>query len=386
MENYKKKKLIIVGYVPPPFHGVAQLNKIAVDSDILKESFDVKFFDVFRVKTAEERGGLSLKNIVYNILNISRLFVDVFIFKPDIVYLSLAQNTFGFFRDSLFIIIAKLNRSKVCVHFHAGDFDKNYDKKKKLYKKYIKFIFTKIDRLILLAEKFKKQFQGLIIEEKISVLYACCPIQDLEYKFETRESNDHEKKRIFFLGYLSKAKGALDLVRAVPEIILRYREPLEFLLCGNPVDIERNITYIPDPNYGYTKIVNFIKENNLQDVVKLCFHLDFNEKKRFFKDSDIFVFPTFSEGCGLVVLEAMCYGLPVVTTKVGALEEMLKENENSFFIEPGDVNAIANKILDLLSNKSLRLNIGKNNFKLVREKFSKEKYEEGLCEILGKIN
>ncbi|MFC1546349.1 glycosyltransferase family 4 protein, partial [bacterium] len=342
-DTSKLQKLLIIKYNPPPYHGVVKMMEIAADSDVLALNFKITQFNILTAKSAEKRGSLSFINIFYNLLNLLRYIIKLILVKPDIVYMSLAQNTFGFLRDSFFILTAKLLRAKICAHFHAGDFDKNYETKGKYYKDYISFIFTKVDRLIVLAEKFKSQFYNLLDKGKIFVLYNCLPSKSIGIISE--EQKDKNIFRILFIGYLSKAKGALDIVKSIPIIRSKYKGRFEFVLCGSPVDIERNVTYIQYPHFGYTKMCEFIKNNNLQDYVKLLGYVNSSMKDELFKTSDIFILPSYSEGCGIAALEAMEYGLPLVITNRSALEEMLCEGENAFFIEPGDYKALADRLL-----------------------------------------
>ena len=75
--------------------------------------------------------------------------------------------------------------------------------------------------------------------------------------------------------------------------------------------------------------------------------VDGHEKEALFKQSDIFILPSYSEGFPLSVLEAMSYGLPLIVTPVGALPEVLKEGENCFFVKPGSVSDLTRALTQL---------------------------------------
>lgn len=109
-----------------------------------------------------------------------------------------------------------------------------------------------------------------------------------------------------------------------------------------------------------------------------------------FKMADIFVLPSVSsEAFGIVVLEAMASGVPVIATNVGGIPEVLKENEAGLLVPPGNELELRNAIQKLLNNEELRKWYGINGRKAVEEKYSWDKvvveiekvYEEIISNI-----
>ena len=376
----KQAKILILGYLPPPQEGTARMTETIIESDYLLKQFKINFMPLLKRKQATNRGRLDFENLTQNSINILNYIRFVVQFRPQIIYMPLAQNRFGFLRDSAFILVGKFFRKKVYVHFHGGSFDLFYESRCDIFKKYIRFILKHIDKLIVLADKFRKQFVPFVDIEKISFLYDCVP--DITgIPSESMQKDPTEKTlKVLFIGYLSKAKGAVDIVKSIPYVLERYKKPVEFILCGQPVDTERNIIFIPQPHGGYSEIKNFIKTHNIKDKVTIKSEVVGQEKERLFKEVDIFIFPSYSEGCGLVVLEAMRYGLPVITTPVSALEEMLTEGENCFFVKPGDIRTLADRIAFLLNDYSMRQKIGQANYKLVKEKYNPDVFLRGLAQ------
>jgi len=381
MQQSKKCKVLVIGHLPPPQEGTAKLTQVIVESGYLREYFQLLFLSLQKRKSPTQRGKFGVVNIAKNIINILNLFYHIIFFQPHLVYGPLSQNKLGFFRDSLFVLAGWLFRKKTCVHFHGGSFSDFYKERGRAVRAYIRFVLRRIDRLILLAAKFHSQFTPFLDARKISVLCNCVPESPLPREGGLNPDRAKEKKTVLFIGYLSKAKGALDLVKAVPSVLAGYMEPVEFILCGEAVDIERNILFIPEPHYGYSKIQELIVENNLSEYVKLHPEVIDEKKREMFKKADLFVLPSYSEGCALVVLEAMLFGLPIITTPVGALEEMFVSGENCFFIEPGDIEGLSEKILFLLDNPNMCKKMGQANNKLVVEKYNSDAFLSSLAQI-----
>jgi glycosyltransferase involved in cell wall biosynthesis len=81
---------------------------------------------------------------------------------------------------------------------------------------------------------------------------------------------------------------------------------------------------------------------------------------------DIFVFPSLKEGWGLVVLEAMASGVPVIASDIEPLTEYLKDSENAILITPMDHEALAQQMIWVLENKNLREKLATNGLKTAK--------------------
>lgn len=382
--NHQKQRVLVVGHLPPPQEGTAVLTKIIVKSEYLCKRYRMFFLPLRKRKNPSNRGKFGFENLYNNAVNIFHFVYYIVRFNPRCIYAPLSQNRLGFFRDSIFILAGKFFCKRICIHFHGGSFNLFYENQGSFFKKYIKFILGLIDRLIVLANKFKKQFSPFMDSERIEFLYNCVPKEEYSRICSKENILKGGVKKVLFVGYLSKAKGALDLVKAIPYVLNNYKEPVEFILCGQPVDIERNVLFIPDPHNGYSDIKKLIIRENISSNVQIYPEVITEEKGRLFSVADIFVLPSYSEGCALVVLEAMAFGLPVITTSVGALEEMLVKDENCFFVEPGDFMGLSERILFLLNDFNLCERIGAANKRLIKERYNSDIFLRNLSGIWGK--
>jgi len=87
------------------------------------------------------------------------------------------------------------------------------------------------------------------------------------------------------------------------------------------------------------------------------------EKIKLLKSADVFVFPSYGEGCPVSVLEALAVGLPIIYTEVGALPDILKNNINGIKVEKHSSKEIAESIISMLNDETLRVKISKENRK-----------------------
>lgn len=174
-----------------------------------------------------------------------------------------------------------------------------------------------------------------------------------------RVNKNNSRITIGFVGNDFERKGGLLLLEAFNALTQKYR------------NLRLNI--ISDYEIKNTE---FIKSYGRKDRSEL-----FNW---FYPDCDIFVLPTGADFFGLSILEAMSFGIPVITSDVYAMKEIIDNGKDGFLIPPGDLEALLEKMRILIENKSLREEIGKQAKNKISEKFSPEVIGGRLKQIYKK--
>jgi glycosyltransferase involved in cell wall biosynthesis len=171
-----------------------------------------------------------------------------------------------------------------------------------------------------------------------------------------KEMKVEEKKIIIFVGQLIKRKGIDNLIQAVNK--LNKTGDIILLIVGNgPLRSELE------------DICKVLKNQN----VFFTGWIDENEKVKYYSIADIFVLPTLFDVWGLVVNEAMCCGLPVITTTTaGCAFDMVFDGENGFVVKPDDNNELAKAIKKILENPIERDRMGERSLDIIINKFNKE--------------
>jgi len=126
---------------------------------------------------------------------------------------------------------------------------------------------------------------------------------------------------------------------------------------------------------------NLVKELNLENRVEF---LGWIEKKSFFEQIDIFIFPSDEEPFGLVLLESMKYGKPVIVSRVDGPKEIVRDEIDALMFD--DPKKIPDLVTKLVSDKNLANQLVSSSFQRVKEKFSFKNLEQKLAEIVGKIH
>ena len=99
------------------------------------------------------------------------------------------------------------------------------------------------------------------------------------------------------------------------------------------------------------------------------------------QSTKLFVLPSRWEGLPLTILEAMSSGAGIIATKVGSITEVIQNGKEGILIFPEDSETLAGAIAELLKDRELRVKLGVNAYKKVKEKYSIEVYTKNILEL-----
>jgi glycosyltransferase involved in cell wall biosynthesis len=232
----------------------------------------------------------------------------------------------------------------VVAHLRGSEFRDFYAASGPILRALIRYSLARVARVVVLGESLCSLFAGLVPAERISV------IPNGTYDF-TRGLDQPAKPtpcvQGLYLGNLLPRKGVFVAMTAVLEVLRRFPE-LEFVFAGEwqtEADCARGLALLAGrPEASRIRFPGVVTGA---------------EKHRLLLASDFFLFPPIQpEGHPRVVLESMAAGLPIITTRQGAITETVVEGKTGFFVEPGDVRAIVGRIADLLNDPSRRAAMG----------------------------
>ncbi len=234
-------------------------------------------------------------------------------------------------------------------------------------------VLKNADEVITLTEDMKRQAQQLCDREMLVIPNGV----DLE-RFEDLPARemlrielgfDQDEKVILFVGNLRSVKGARYLIEAM-RLIKDKNASARLTLIGDGE--ERGA------------LQNHVKELELERYVTFVGRVSSEKVPGYMAASDTFVLPSLSEGFPVVIAEAMAAGLPIITTRIGGLPEIIQDGENGFLVEPMSPEQIAEKVLLLLEDDELRQRISSNNRARVKE-YSWESIVQKLEKVYQKL-
>lgn len=209
--------------------------------------------------------------------------------------------------------------------------------------------------------------------DKVKVIYCGADIQLDSQAAHRSYELDGERLRLMFVGNVIERKGLRYLFQALVRL---PNSNFELDVVGDTQD---------EPDH-MTEIKALIEDYGLSGRVTFHGHVtDREQLKRLYRMADVFVLPSLYETFGIVLLEAMSFGLPIVTTTAGAIPELVKGNENGLLVPPRDPAALAIALRQLAGSSELRRKLGQNGYKFVserREFYSWEAVGERVYEVL----
>lgn len=373
--NKNKIKILVAAVFPPPVFGVPKMMELL--SGLKYEDIEFYKFDLRFNKDYDDLEVFKFRKFFTLIKYLIKFRNNVRKNKYDIVIIVHSFRLSAFLKDSLFVFISKYYGSKVILNAHGQEFDENfYNKQKKFFQKWIDKTFEKTDAVITVGKKMMNEYSRWmnIVNTKhlCDYVYNVLPekIPVIEKTFNDEEFN------ILFLSTITESKGVFVLLETAQIIKNSGIKDINFILCGKFKNKIKN---------EEKEILKYIDKFNLSDIIQIKGWVEGEEKENIFKASSIFFFPSLNDSFGLVNLEAMAYGLPIVATKVGAIPEYIINGENGFIFNANDISQASNAILNLFYDRKLSEKISANNINKFHKNFNYEFYKNKWYDILLRI-
>lgn len=250
-----------------------------------------------------------------------------------------------FKRTAMMVDIAKQRGLKVVLHSHASSFKDFYRDSDEKNKEWIRSVLEKADILIALSESWKEYFMSIgVPENKIVILHNITA-----YPIIKDVVKEEKKVRLLFMGEIGQRKGVFDLLRAIGTHKDALANKIELRIGGNKMEDKLNAT---------------IQEYGIEEFVKFEGFVSGEKKLELLNWASVFILPSFNEGLPISILEAMSYKMPIISTPVGGIPEVV-DSSNGTLVMPGDDKQIYDAISKYVDNKKLLNEQGEESFRKV---------------------
>lgn len=365
-------KILLIGPIPPPMGGIVRYCQDIINSDLGKKNEIVVFRDNIpqhyrpSVTTAKNtlniigRDGFlaTLRVFGFVFYKFGRLVSTLARRKYDVMHV-LSTAGYGFFRNTVHIVLANMAGVKTVFHL-LGQIDDMYRDAGPFLRHVISFCLTRADVHIVQSPLLAEFLRGITKRPVYSVFNGVDTELLASPGGYAHSSGDTvEVVTVAYLGYQKGIFDILKVARAVRDTLPDVR----FTFVGGG-EVE--------------KFKNLAENHGVSDRVRFLGRVDDSIRLQMLQSSDIFLLPSHAEGQPIALLEAMAAGLPVISTPVGSIKEVVKEGTNGFLCNPGDISAISSHLGTLVSAPSLREQMGRYN---LLEAGRKYEFKRVACEI-----
>ena len=297
-------------------------------------------------------------NIVVKCLYFITAFFEYICLLPfyNIVHIHAGLRT-SIKRKLIFASIAKIYKKKIIIHFHPATEKHLFDDR---FKHEIYKLFSYSNLLIVLSPQWIKWINEAFPNNNFNmkVLYNPCPT--------VKRSTATHQNIILYAGTLNERKGYNRLLEAFSKIADHYKT-WSIAFAGNgEIEIAKKIQNELNISVNQVKYLGWISGK---------------EKEKVFQEAAIYCLPSWGEGFPMGILDAMAYGIPVITTPVGGITDIITNGTQGIIYDTYDIDALATALSTMIDSEDLRGQITSAADKLVYGIFN----IKNICAELDKI-
>ena len=237
---------------------------------------------------------------------------------------------------------------KVVMHHHAAEFEDFYEKCTEAQKRKVQKALADADVNIVLSKRLVPRIKEKQPKARVEVLYNAVNTYDENpYSLDARN--------VLFMGRLGVRKGTFDLIEAIKRLDKDIPADVKFYLCGD---------------MGENEVRQKVKELGVEHRIAHVGWIDGEQKREFMSKSMINCLPSYNEGLPMTILETMAAGIPNISTNIASIPEVLFDGENGYLITPGDVDALVDRLRNLINEPDIRRKFSEASYALVTRDFS----------------
>lgn len=280
----------------------------------------------------------------------------------DIIHIHMSYKG-SFYRKYYVAKLCKKYDKKIIIHLHGSEFKDFYNRGNKKRKARIKKMFSSANITIVLGKYWEKFICSIAPEANVVVINNAVVIPDVP------EKSVKDKRVLLFLGALIQRKGVMDLLKAAKSIRNDGIDNFKLLIAGAGEEEK--------------KLKEYVKENNMSDIVNFIGWITKEQKPKLLENSDVLILPSYNEGLPIAILEAMSYGLPIISTAVGSIAEAV--SGNGFLIKPGDVDALTDRLKTIICRDELFIEQSRKSRQIAKERFAESIFFRKIEDIYIKL-
>ena len=297
----------------------------------LGEDFEIVHFQVGSEGRDEGAIGRFLRLLVSPFL----LAATIVFRHASLVHLNTSLNTRAYWRDLVYLAIAKMLGARTVYQVHGGDLPQRFYARSRLLTSFLRWTLGLPDLVVVLAQVELAAYREFVPDQTVVALpngIDCRPFGAVP----TVRTNDEQALRLVYIGRVAREKGLYETLQAV-RLAHELGVETRLVIAGQGAEESRLRRYAQA--LGIAPRVCFVGPVFGADKVKL------------FAGADAMVLASYAEGLPYALLEAMAAGIPVIATPVGAIPDVVTDGIHGFLVPPRDGKAIAESLVLLAGDR-----------------------------------
>ena len=335
------RSVLMVGTSPNVRGGISTVVR-GYYSGGLFERFDIRYVPTHRDGTAAQKAAAALR--AYAVL--ARL---LFTADAPLVHIHLSSRA-SFWRKAIVCAMARVRGRPYVLHVHGSEFSKFYHEECGAFSKWmVRRVLERAALLLALSGQWQDELKRIAPRSKVQTLPNAVHLHDVPFGVAPEAP-----ARILFAGRIGARKGTFELLRAFARLAPRF--PSATLVCAG------------DGEAG--KLQQLAAELGIAGQVESPGWLSPEQMAGELSRATVFALPSHNEGVPMALLEAMSRSLPVLTTPVGGIPEVIENDRNGLLVPAGNVDAIEAALERLLQSSAERARLGAAARATIAERFS----------------
>lgn len=361
-------KVLVVGQTPPPFHGQGIMLDRLVHADM--EGVELYHVRMAFSKSMDEVGRFEIGKLLHLFVVIASIFWHRIRYGiPNLYYPPAGPNRIPMFRDFVILIATRWLFQKTIFHMQASGISTLYPKLRGIGRLLFRLAYFRADAVIRLAEGTEQDAVNLSAKHEVFIPNCA---EDVRSQYEatitaTRGQTDPKSPiNLLYLGTVCHTKGILDLLDACRQ------------LAEQQVDFKLRIVGTFQPASFEHTVREKIQAAGLSGSIDVCGQLIGDRKFQEFAKAEVFCFPTFyeSEAFPCVLVEAMSFGLPVISTDWRGIPAIVEHEHTGILVSPNDPTGIAEAVRRLHDDYDYRSRLGAAGRARFKQYFTTERHIE----------
>lgn len=324
-----------------------------------------KEYDIHYIPTHIEKN--IIFQMIFFIVSLFKIFFCLIFNNISIIHIHVSERG-SFSRKMIVAKIGKLLKKKIVLHMHGAEFKEFFNSCSSSKQKKIVNFLEDADKVIVLGNSWNKYVKGL--SKNIDTIIMPNSVRCVNETVKLEEN----KINILYLAVIIQRKGIFDLINSA-KALLDDKEledyEINFIIAGTGAEED--------------KAKEMVKNLKLENNFEFKGWVEEEQKRELLKESQLFVLPSYNEGLPVAILEAMSYGIPIISTNVGSIEDAVKNNFNGSIISPGDIDALKESLKLFILDKEVWNKCSKNSKMLIKEIYDEKKYFEKISELYAKL-